>query len=68
MDVTVAGLTLEGENDIVHPIGAVVVIKGLDAAGEVCYWSRSTDGLTLTEALGMAVGLVDDIRASRELT
>lgn len=64
--ITVAGLPLEGENDIMQPLAAVVCIKGLDAEGKVAYWSRATDGVTTTEALGMAVGLVDDLRASRE--
>jgi hypothetical protein len=64
--VTVAGLPLEGENDIMQPLAAVVCIKGLDAEGKVCYWSRATEGLTLTEAQGMALGLLDDLRAARE--
>lgn len=44
MDVTVAGLPLVGENDILHPIAAVVCIKGLDADGDVAYWSRASEG------------------------
>lgn len=68
MEVTVAGLALEGENDIMQPLAAVVCVKGLDEAGNVCYWSRATDGLTTTEAQGMALGLLDDLRASREVT
>lgn len=65
MDVTVAGLPVEGENDIMQPLAAVVVIKGLDESGNVCYWSRATEGLMTTEALGMALGLVDDLREAR---
>jgi hypothetical protein len=64
-DVTVAGMPLAGENDIMQPLAAVVCLKGLDEAGNVCYWSRATDGLSTTEALGMALGLLDDIRDAR---
>jgi hypothetical protein len=63
--VTVAGLPLIGENDIMHPLAAVVCVKGLDEEGKVCYWSRATDGLSTTEAQGMALGLLDDLRAAR---
>jgi len=64
-DVTVAGLPLAGENDIMQPLAAVTCIKGLDEQGNVCYWSRATDGLSTTEAQGMALGLLDDLRAAR---
>ena len=64
-DVTVAGLPLIGENDIMQPLAAVVCVKGLDEEGKVCYWSRSTEGLTTTEAQGMALGLLDDLRDAR---
>ena len=64
-DVTVAGLPLIGENDIMQPLAAVVCVKGLDGDGKVCYWSRSTEGLTTTEAQGMALGLLDDLRDAR---
>lgn len=64
-DITVAGLPLVGENDIMQPLAAVVCVKGLDAEGTVCYWSRATEGVTTTEAQGMALGLLDDLRAAR---
>lgn len=64
-DVTVAGLPLVGDNDIMQPLAAVVCVKGLDERGGVCYWSRATDGLSTTEAQGMALGLLDDLRAAR---
>lgn len=64
-ETTVAGLPLTGENDIMQPLAAVVCIKGLDEQGRVCYWSRSTEGLSTTEAQGMALGLLDDLRAAR---
>lgn len=63
--VTVAGLELAGENDIMQPLAAVVCVKGLDADGKVCYWSRATEGLSTTEAQGMALGLLDDLRNAR---
>ena len=65
MDVTVAGLPLAGENDIMQPLAAVVCVKGLDADGKVAYWSRATEGLSTTEAQGMALGLLDDLREAR---
>lgn len=64
-NVTVAGLPLVGENDIMQPLAAVVCIKGLDGNGKVCYWSRATEGLTTTEGQGMALGLLDDLRSAR---
>ncbi len=65
MEATVAGMELPGDNDIVQPLAAVVVIKGLDADNRIAYWSRATDDLSTTEALGMAMGLVDDLRETR---
>lgn len=64
-DVTVAGLPLLGNNDIMQPLAAVVCVKGLDETGAVCYWSRATEGLSTTEAQGMALGLLDDLRQAR---
>ena len=63
--MSVAGLPLVGENDIMQPLAAVVCIKGLDDQGNVCYWSRATEGLSTTEAQGMALGLLDDLREAR---
>jgi hypothetical protein len=63
--VTVAGLELAGENDIMQPLAAVVCLKGLDEQGNVSYWSRATEGLSTTEAQGMALGLLDDLRQAR---
>ena len=67
-NLTVAGLDLGGENDLATPLEAVVCIKGLDEDGKVCHWSRCTEGLTLTEAQGMALGLLDDLREARRET
>lgn len=63
--ITVAGLPLIGENDIMQPLAAVVCVKGLDEQGNVCYWSCTTEGLSTTEAQGMALGLLDDLRGAR---
>jgi hypothetical protein len=65
IEVSVAGIPLVGEHDIAQPLAAVVCIKGLDEDGKVCYWSRATEGLSTTEAQGMALGLLDDLRESR---
>jgi hypothetical protein len=65
MDATVCGLPLVGDHDIMQPLAAVVCIKGLDEQGGIGYWSQATDGLTLTEAQGMALGLLDDLRSGR---
>jgi len=62
---TVLGMPLNGDTDIAQPLAAVVCVKGLDEQGNVAYWSRSTDGLSLTEAQGMALGLLDDLREMR---
>jgi len=65
IEIAVAGIPLIGEHDIAQPLAAVVCIKGLDEAGHVCYWSRATEGLSTTEAQGMALGLLDDLRDAR---
>ena len=63
MDLTVAGLSIPGDNDdIVQPLEAVISLKGLNKDGDVCYWSKATDGLTTVEARGMALTLLDDLR------
>ena len=62
MDVTVCGLPLAGDHDIMHPLAAVVCVKGLDDAGDVAYWPLATDGLSTIEAQGMALWLLDGLR------
>lgn len=64
-EATVLGMPLFGANDICQPLGAVVCVKGLDEAGNVAYWSKATESLSLTEAQGMALGLLDDLREAR---
>lgn len=64
-DLTIGGQVIEGTADVVHVISAVTCIKGMDDRGKVCYWTRATAGATLEEAQGMALALLDDIRAMR---
>jgi len=64
--ITIAGLPLVGENEIMQPLAAVVCLKGLDKDGQVCYWSRATEGLSTVEAKGMALELLDRLRTAQE--
>lgn len=61
MTSTVCGLPLE--LDVGTPVAALVMVKGLTEDGTLAYWHEKTDGITLTEAYGMAMSLVDEIRA-----
>ena len=58
MDLTVLGMPLDvHEGDplaSVQPLCAMVVVKGLDADGEIVYLTGATDGLMTVECLGMA--------------
>lgn len=54
MDMEVAGMALEGDDDIEFPVAAVMCVKGLDANGVVSYYLKATGGLPAVEALGMA--------------
>lgn len=65
MDMTACGLPLESSTDIVQPLAAVICVKGLDADGGIAYWSAVSQDLKLTEAQGMALGLLDEIRDRR---
>jgi hypothetical protein len=65
MDMTVCGLPLEHGADMVQPLAAVVCVKGLDSEGNIAYWSVCTQDLMLTEAQGMALGLLDEFRDRR---
>lgn len=52
-------------------VEALVLIKGLDEDGDVCFFTRTSEGLTTWEALGMLeaaaeirrAGLVDAFKA-----
>lgn len=37
-----------------QPLSALVVVKALDAAGDVAYYTAASDGLKSVECLGMA--------------
>lgn len=65
MDMTCCGLPLPGETDMTQPLAAIVMVKGLDDEGKVAYWSSATEDLMLTEAQGMALGLLDEFRDAR---
>jgi hypothetical protein len=54
-DATVCALPIKGMPDDVTPLAALVVLKALDADGDVAYYARATDSLTTVEAIGMAV-------------
>jgi hypothetical protein len=62
-DTTVAGLTLDLDDDLSTPLGAAVVVKGLDKAGDVCYFIGKTSDVTRTEAVGMLIAASDEYRA-----
>jgi hypothetical protein len=64
--VLVAGMPLYGEIDLTNPLAAVVCIKGLDSDGDLAHWTMATEGLNLTDAIGMATSLCDDLRMSRQ--
>lgn len=55
-------MPLEGETDIVQPLAALVVVKGLDADGEVAYWARATADVTSVECYGMAMYAAEGLR------
>lgn len=50
----VAGLKIVGFPENVSPVSAIVVIKCLDEDGDLAYYCRATDSLTVVEAIGMA--------------
>ncbi len=62
-DALVLGMPLEGGEDIGQPAGALVVVKGLDKAGNLSYWPLCTEGIMTVEAIGMAILALDRLRA-----
>ncbi|MBO0837077.1 MAG: hypothetical protein J2P28_16430, partial [Actinobacteria bacterium] len=40
-------------DDVIQPLDALVILKGLDSSGRVAYWITSTEGLSNMEVLGM---------------
>ena len=68
-DLTVLGLPLdttgnEDEYDIVQPLCALVVVKGIDSDGKVVHWTLKTTDLSNVEAQGMALFALDVARGS----
>jgi hypothetical protein len=59
---TVLGMPVAVSDDLGQPLGAVLVIKGLDLAGQVCYFIAKTPDVTHTEAVGMLVTASDEFR------
>lgn len=60
---TVLGLPIKVSEDLRTPLGAVVIVKGLDSDGDVCHWIHKTDDVTSVEAVGMLVVAGDEFRA-----
>jgi hypothetical protein len=57
-EFTVLGMPLDSSDedyDLVQPLEALVVVKGLDSGGRVCYWAVKTPDLANVEAMGMAM-------------
>lgn len=53
MEWSVLGMTLEPDDDLAQPLAAAVIVKALDAAGQIAYYCVSTEGLSSVEILGM---------------
>lgn len=47
--------TTDEDYDLVQPVVALVVVKGLDSDGKLCYWAIKTPDLSNVEAMGMAM-------------
>lgn len=57
-EYTALGLPLgtsDEEYDLVQPLEALVIVKGLDSRGKVCHWVIKTPDLLNVEAMGMAM-------------
>jgi hypothetical protein len=70
IELSVLGLPLctdgnEADYDIVQPLCALVVVKGIDSAEKVAYWVLKTEELSNVEASGMALFALDTARNSR---
>jgi hypothetical protein len=68
-EMTALGLPLctegnEAEYDIVQPLTALVVVKGIDSRGKVVHWTIKTEDLSNVEAMGMALFALDVARGS----
>lgn len=54
MSAEACGLPIVGMPEGVTPLSALVVLKALDDEGDVTYYARATEGVSVVEALGMA--------------
>jgi hypothetical protein len=57
-EYTVLGLPLDSRDedyDLVQPLEALVVVRGLDSADQVHHWAIKTPDLTNVDAMGMAM-------------
>lgn len=57
------GLPIEVSEDVRQPLGVVVIVKALDADGEVIHWISKTEDITRIEAVGMTMAASDEFRA-----
>ena len=58
VEFTALGLPLDTSDedyDIVQPVEALVIVKGLDSRGKLCHWTLKTPDLSNVEAMGMAM-------------
>jgi hypothetical protein len=53
MDWRLLGLEVEPDEDLVQPLEIAAVVKGLDSAGHVSYWTVKTPAIMNAEVLGM---------------
>jgi len=63
-DATILGMPVQVNDDLQQPLGAVVIVKGLDDQGDVCYWIHKTDDIHCVEAAGMCTVAGDEFRAT----
>jgi hypothetical protein len=61
---TILGMPIQVNDDLKQPLGAVVVVKGLDEHGDVCHWICKTDDISKVEAVGMLTVASDEFRAT----
>lgn len=58
IEYTALGLSLETSDedyDLIQPLEALVIVKGLDSRGKMCHWVVKTPDLLNVEAMGMAM-------------
>ena len=58
IEYTALGLpldTTDDDYDLVQPVEALVIVKGLDSRGKMCHWAVKTPDLSNVEAMGMAM-------------